>query len=107
MSIELTCPKCHVTQRVPDKAAGQTKLCPNCQAEFSPEPELPEPEPRKRWFLWLLLVLILVGGGVAAYFFLQRPTPTDFTDPNGIFSARFPNVPEAETVSKANPMMLL
>jgi hypothetical protein len=47
-----------------------------------------------------------VGAGLPAYLIIYRPIPTDFTDPNGIFSARFPNRPEAETVSQANPMRL-
>jgi hypothetical protein len=48
----------------------------------------------------------LVGAGLAAYLIINRPIPTDFTDPNGVFSARFPDRPEAETVSQANPLML-
>jgi hypothetical protein len=55
--------------------------------------------------LWVI-GLVVVGAGLSAYLFIKRPTWTDFTDPNGIFSARFPNLPEAETVSQARPLML-
>jgi hypothetical protein len=47
-----------------------------------------------------------VGVGLSVYLLINRPIPTDFTDPDGIFSARFPNRPRAETVSQANPLML-
>jgi hypothetical protein len=49
---------------------------------------------------------VLLGAGLYAYLFILRPIPTDFADPNGIFSARFPTPPEAETVCQANPLML-
>jgi hypothetical protein len=55
---------------------------------------------------WWIIGLVLVGAGLSAYLLISRPIPTDFTDPNEIFSARFPNRPEAETVSQANPLML-
>lgn len=34
MSIELDCPQCHATLRVPDEAAGQQAKCPHCEAVF-------------------------------------------------------------------------
>jgi hypothetical protein len=106
MPIALTCPKCHAPQTVPDATAGQTVQCPSCQAEFPAEPAPPAPTPPKRRVRWGVIGLMLVGAGLSAYLLINRPIPTDFTDPDGIFSARFPNRPEAETVSRANPQML-
>ncbi len=112
MPIALTCPKCHVPQTIPDEAAGQAVRCPSCQAEFPAEPAPPAPTPPKRRVPWLVIGLgvagavALVGAGLAAYLVINRPIPTDFTDPNGIFSARFPNRPEGEVVSQARPGLL-
>jgi hypothetical protein len=56
--------------------------------------------------LWVIGLVLVGGAGLSAYLLINRPIPTDFTDPNEIFSARFPNPPEAETVSQARPQML-
>jgi len=53
----------------------------------------------------ILVVGVMLVAGLAG-FLVFRPTPTDFTESNGIFSTRFPNRPEAETVSQANPLFL-
>jgi hypothetical protein len=53
----------------------------------------------------ILAVGVLLATGLSAYLAF-RPLPTDFTEPDGIFSTRFPNRPEAEIVSQANPMLL-
>jgi hypothetical protein len=108
MPIALTCPKCHAPQTIPDEAARQTVRCLSCQAEFPAEPARPTANPPKRRVLSWVLGLILVAAGLsAAYLLTNRPIPTDFTAPNGIFSARFPNRPEAEEVSEAQPLLLL
>jgi hypothetical protein len=83
--------------------------CPNCQAEYPSQGASPAPDQPKRRTGLLAIGLILLGvllvAGLSG-FLVFRPTPTDFTEPNGIFSTRFPNRPEAETVSQANPMWL-
>src|SRR5436309_3109494 len=110
MPIALTCPQCQAPQTVPDESAGQTVRCPSCQAEFQAESaSLPAaPAPGKRHVvLWIVLLLLLVGGGLGAYLFLTRAIPTDFTDSNGLFSARFPDRPEEKLVSEAQPIKLL
>jgi hypothetical protein len=109
MPIALMCPKCHAPQTVPDEAAGQAVRCPTCQAEFPAEPAAPPaPNPAKRRVLPWVIGLVLVGGaGLAAYQLIDSSTPTDFTDPNGMFSARFPDRPEAKAVSQAQPLRLL
>src|SRR5262249_14110555 len=113
MPIALTCPKCRVPQTVPDEAAGGAVGSPSARAEFPAEPAPPAPNLPKRRVRWLVIGLVLagagvlVGAGLSAYLLINRPIPTDFTDPNGIFSARFPNRPEAETVSQAEPQKLL
>lgn len=110
MPIARTCPNCHVLQAIPDEPAGQTVRCPSCQAEYPAESALPASAPPKRRDQRLAAGLILAAAvllaiGLSGYL-IYRPTPTDFTEPNGIFSARFPNRPTAETVSQANPLML-
>jgi hypothetical protein len=55
----------------------------------------------------LVIGLVLVVAGLSAYLVMSRPIPTDFTDPDGIFSARFPNRPEGVAVSQAKPLLLL
>ncbi len=108
MPIALTCPKCHAPHTAPDEAAGRPVRCPACRAEFPAGPAAPPaPKPARRRVLPWLLGLALVGGaGLAAYLLIGRPTPTDFTDPEGVFSARFPDRPEAKVVSQAQPLLL-
>jgi hypothetical protein len=106
MPIALTCPKCHAPQTVPDEAAGQTVRCPSCQVEFPAELTPPAPSPPKRRVRLWVIGLVVVAIGLPAYLFISRPIPTDFTDPNGIFSARFPDRPEAQTVTQAKPLLL-
>jgi hypothetical protein len=113
MPIALACPKCSAPQTVPDEAAGQAVRCPTCQAEFPADPAAPAaPRPAKwatRWVLPCVIIgLLLAGGaGLVAYQLADHSTPTDFTDPDGMFSARFPDAPEATAVSQAQPLRLL
>jgi hypothetical protein len=106
MPIALTCPRCHTTRTVPDKAGGQTVRCPTCQAEPAAPPLAPAPA-KRRVLLWFIGLVLVVGAGLAAYRFIDRSTSTDFTEPDGMFSARFPNPPEAKAVSEAQPLRLL
>ena len=109
MPITLTCPKCNAPQTAPDEAAGKTVRCPTCQAEFPADPATrpPAPAPAQRWVVPAVLTLAVLGGaGLIAYLALGGSNPTDFTDPDGMFTARFPNPPDTRTVSEANPLML-
>jgi hypothetical protein len=54
----------------------------------------------------MVVTVGLVAVGLSAYLVINRPTPVDFTDPDGIFSAHFPNQPQADAVSQANPLLL-
>ena len=40
------------------------------------------------------LFVLLTAGGVAAYLIFFRSSPTDYTDPDGMYTARFPDTPE-------------
>jgi hypothetical protein len=107
MPIALTCPKCHASQTVPDAAAGQTVRCPACQAELPARPATPPPAARRRVLPWVVGLVLAGGAALAAYEFVGKSTPTDFADPDGVFSARFPDPPEARAVSRAEPLRLL
>ena len=104
-----TCPNCHVSQTIPDQPADQTVRCPSCQAEYPTRSAQPAQDQPKRRSGALAVGLIVAGvllvAGLSG-FLIFRPTPTDFTEPNEIFSTRFPNRPEAETVSQADPLWL-
>jgi hypothetical protein len=107
MSIVLTCPKCSAPHTVPDEVAGQTVECPACRTQFPADPVPPPRAPasgRRAILPWVIGLLLVGGAGVAAYQLVDRSTPTDFTDPDGIFSARFPNPPEAKAATKAQPL---
>ncbi|MFO0800668.1 MAG: hypothetical protein U0804_24655 [Gemmataceae bacterium] len=68
----------------------------------------PAPKPRRRfgWFLAALVVLAAAGGGGwFVYFNLSRPV--EYADPDGVFTATFPNPPAATNTVKADPAMLL
>lgn len=110
MPITRTCPNCHVPQTIPDEPAGQAVRCPSCQCEYPAEATQPASDPPKRRAGPSPIALILAAGvllvtGLSAYLFF-RPIPTSFTDPNGIFSTQFPNRPEVEIISQANPLVL-
>src|SRR5215210_2239779 len=107
MPIALTCPKCHASQTVPDAVAGQSVRCPACQSELPAQPATPPPTAKRRALPWVVGLVLAGGAALAAYAFVGRPTPTDFADPDGTFSARFPDTPEARAVSRAEPLRLL
>src|SRR5437762_10547189 len=97
MRIKVTCPECRASQSVADKGVGQTVRCENCQAEFVAAAAAPSRAARRLlpWIIIILVVLVVFGGaGLAAYLFIDTPTQTDFTEPGGIFSARFPGDPK-------------
>ncbi|HKB05316.1 MAG TPA: hypothetical protein VKD90_24040 [Gemmataceae bacterium] len=106
MPIALTCPNCRAPQTVPDAALGQTLRCPACQAELPSPPAGPAPATSRRVLAWVIGVVLVGGAAVAAYQFVGRSTPTDLADPDGMFTARFPNVPEHRAVSEAQPLLL-
>ncbi|QDU20367.1 OB-fold protein [Urbifossiella limnaea] len=67
----------------------------------------PAPKPRRRfgWFLAALVVLAAAGGGGwLVYSNLSRPA--DYADPDGVFTATFPNPPAALPVITADPAFL-
>lgn len=111
MPIALTCPKCNAPKTVADADAGKTVRCPTCHAEFPSDsgPVRPSPvatPPKSRAVPIIVGLVVLGGAALAAYLAFGRPTPTDVVEPAGLFSARFPNVPEVTTVSEAKPMDL-
>jgi len=110
MPIALTCPKCNAPQTVADADAAKTVRCPSCQAEFPSDtparPATAGTPPKSRRVPVLVGLLLLVGAGIVVYLAVFRPTPTDVSDPDGMFTARFPNAPEVDTVSEASPIVL-
>jgi ribosomal protein S27E len=107
MPIALTCPNCRAPQTVADAAPGETVRCPACQAELPAPTAGPAPAAPRRVLPWVIGLVLAGGAALVAYQFIERSTPTDFTDPDGMFSARFPNVPEHRAVSEAQPLRLL
>lgn len=72
----------------------------------------PAPKPRRRlqWFLAAVVVLAAAGG--AGWFvyqngYLSVSNPADYADPDGMFTAKFPNPPAATPVTAANPKFLV
>src|SRR5262249_40473809 len=61
---------------------------------------------KRRGLVWVIGLVLVVGAGLAGYQLMGSSKPTDFTDPDGVFSARFPNSPEGKVVSEAQPLML-
>jgi len=64
---------------------------------------------RTQWFLAAAVVLAAAGGG--GWFAYQNgyigvSNPADYADPDGVFTARFPNPPVATSVTAADPKML-
>lgn len=115
MALSLTCPACHEPQTVSDEEAGRTVQCPKCRAEYTAatpaaattKPTAPKPKSRSGVPLVVVIVFVLlVFGGVVAYFVIGWSRPTDFTDPKGAFTARFPNAPETVKDTPANPMAM-
>jgi predicted Zn finger-like uncharacterized protein len=107
----LTCPKCNAPQTVTDADAGKTVRCATCHAEFptdsGPVPPSPEAAPPKSRAVPIIIGLAVLGGAaLAAYLAFWRATPTDVGDPNGLFTARFPDAPEVSTISVADPIVL-
>jgi tRNA_anti-like len=112
MPIAISCPKCSAPQTVADTDTGKTIQCPACQSEFAADPGAsavpsPAPSPSQRRGLWKSIgLIVLLGGAIVVYMVFIRSTPTDFSDPGEMFSARFPNPPEEQVVSEANPLAL-
>ena len=103
MPLSLTCPKCHEPQTVPDEDAGRPVRCPKCQAEYTASPPAAAPPGRRsRWVVLAILVIV----GLAAYLVFFMARPTDYADPAGVFTAKFPDAPEIETVTTADPVLL-
>ncbi|HYH63070.1 MAG TPA: hypothetical protein VD866_00080 [Urbifossiella sp.] len=71
----------------------------------------PAPKSRRtQWFLAAVVVLgAAAGGGWFAYQqgYLGISNPADYADPDGVFTARFPNTPAPTTVTPANPKLLI
>jgi len=67
----------------------------------------PAPKPRRRfgWFLAALVVLAAAGAG-GWFLYTNRSSPADYADPEGVFTAVFPNPPAAIPVVTADPAML-
>jgi tRNA_anti-like len=107
MPIALTCPNCRAPQTVADAAPGETVRCPACQAELPAPPAGPAPATPGRFLPWAVGLGLAAIAALIASLFLGRSNPTDFADPDGMFSARFPNRPEAQAVSRAQPLLLL
>ena len=96
-----TCPACH-EPLPPPAAAGAPVRCPKCEGA-------PAARPKSRgWGGVLLLgvVALAAAGGVAYYFVFTRSEPTDFAEPGGVFTARFPNPPTTVTVTEPDISML-
>ena len=109
MPLSLTCPRCYEPQTVPDEDAGRTVRCPKCQAEYLAAPVAPPGPPkseRRTGPLLLGVLALLAVGGLVAYLVFGMARPTDYADPAGLFTAHFPDAPETETVSTADPTVL-
>lgn len=118
MALSLTCPACHEPQTVPDEDAGQTVRCPKCRTEYTATAAAPAPRARPTParsdskarsvlpLVALVLFVLVVGGGAVWYFGFDRSRSTDYADPDGVFTARFPNPPETARVTTADPMLL-
>ena len=112
MPLSTTCPACREPQIVPDEDAGRTVRCPKCQTEYTAAPARPAraAESKSRSgvpLVALLLVALVAIGGAVAYFAIDRSKPADFADPDGVYTARFPNSPEAAKATPANPMAMV
>src|SRR5437660_7510704 len=111
MTLTQPCPVCHTPQTMSDPSVGTRVRCANCQAEFeagNPAPGGPPgrtPPPQRVRRLTLALVVLACVAAAGAYWAVTRPTPIDVADPDGIFSARFPN-PVTTERSDGNPLAL-
>lgn len=83
--------------------------CPRCQTEFPAIPStLPGgPTPGRRSSrLFLLPVVVVALAGAGAYLAFGMSRPTEYADPAGLFTARFPDVTQTETLMEADPTVL-
>src|SRR5262249_30249451 len=121
MPIPRRCPKCDAPLPTPNEAAAGPIRCQSCQAELAAESgpssgvgrggyESANPSARRPTRRALRLVGVLGIGAVlaalAACLYFGWSTPTEFTDPDGVFTARFPNRPTVKAVAEAQPLLL-
>jgi hypothetical protein len=108
MSYVVTCPGCGAQRRLEDAAAGTEVFCPTCGKTYRADPPSPAAAPVARrpkraggWLVLVVALVVLIGGGLAAYLWMNTGTPTEYDDPAGMFSARFPNPPTADAAGPA------
>lgn len=77
---------------------------------MTPTPTPPVPRPKARGWVGPVVLGVLVlaaAGGAAWYYVSTRTEPTDFAEPAGLFTARFPNPPTTTTVTEPDAKMLV